>query len=130
MPYMRIYLATEQLDPATEARLAAGATRLLAELLRKRAEVTVVRVVATPNAQWYAAGDPLPRPGRAAFAEVAITRGSNTEAEKARFLAGFQRLIEAELGPMSAPTYTVIQEVPGSDWGYDGVSQAERKGRA
>lgn len=129
MPYLQITLAPDSLDPAGRDRLAAAATRLLADLLNKRAEVTVVRIAATPASQWYGAGGPLPQLGRAAFAEVRITRGTNSDAEKARFLAELHRLLEAEAGPMSAPTYTVIQEVPRTDWGYDGLSQAERSGR-
>lgn len=129
MPYMQIYLAPDTLTEARKARLAADATRLLADILGKRPEVTVVRIVATPAELWFVAGGPLPQLGRAAFAEVKITQGSNTEAEKARFLAEFQRLLVDIAGAMSAPTYTVIHEVPGTDWGYDGISQAGRRGR-
>ncbi|MDD4882243.1 MAG: nuclear transport factor 2 family protein [Gallionellaceae bacterium] len=128
MPYLQIYLAPDQLDAGGKARLAAGATRLLADVLRKRPEVTVVRIVATPADQWYAAGGPLSLLGRAAFADLKITRGTNTEAEKARFLAEFHRLLDDTAGPMSAPTYTVIHEIAGTDWGYDGLGQVERGG--
>lgn len=129
MPYLEIHLTSEQLDAARKHGLAAGATRLLADILRKRPEVTVVQLVATPAQAWFAAGGPLPQLGRAAFAELKITQGSNTGEEKARFLAAFHRLLVDTVGPLTAPGYTVIHEVPGGDWGYDGLTQAERGGR-
>ncbi len=129
MPYMRIDVAADTLEPALAQRLAEGATRLLADILRKRREVTVVRVVPVPAGLWFAAGAPLGQDGLAAFAEVRITRGTNTDAEKAWFLAEFQCLLTDSVGPLAAPVYTVIQEVANTDWGYDGLSQAERGGR-
>lgn len=129
MPYLQIHLTPDALTEARRAELAAGATRLLADILGKRPEVTVVRIVATPADQWFAAGGPLPRLGRAAYADLKITRGTNTEAEKARFLAELHRLLDEAAGPMSAPTYTVIHEIAGTDWGYDSLSQAERGAR-
>lgn len=128
MPYLQIYVP-DTLTEAVRGELAADATRLLADLLGKRAEVTVVRIVATPAEQWFVAGGPLPQLGRAAFAEVKITRGSNSEPDKARFLAELHRLLAERLAPMSAPTYAVIHEVPGGDWGYDGLTQAGRGAR-
>lgn len=128
MPYMQIDVSADALEPALAHRLAEGATRLLADILGKRREVTVVRVVPSTVVQWFAAGTSLHAGGRAAFAEVKITRGTNSDAEKARFLAEFQRLLDDNLGPLAAPVYTVIQEIANTDWGYDGLSQAERGG--
>lgn len=121
MPYVQLRIAAAQPFPA--ARLGAEATRLMAEVMGKRREVTVVEVVATDSA-WFVAGAPVSGP--AAYADIKITRGSNGEAEKARLLADFQRMLTEELGPLSAPAYVVIHEIPGTDWGYDGRAQASR----
>jgi 4-oxalocrotonate tautomerase len=129
MPYMHIHLSPGQLDVASKNRLAAGATRLLADILHKKPEVTVVQIEAASSEPWFTAGTPLLQHGRTAFSEVKITEGTNTKEEKSRFLAEFHRLLEDTVGRLSAPAYTVIHEVPRSDWGYDGLSQAERGGR-
>jgi len=121
MPYVQLRIAAAQPVPA--ARLGAETTRLMAEVMGKRREVTVVEVVATTSA-WFVAGAPVAGP--AAYADIKITRGSNSEAEKARLLADFQRMLTEELGPLSAPAYVVIHEIPGTDWGYDGQPQASR----
>lgn len=129
MPYLDILVSPGALAEAAQARLAAGATRLFAEVLGKRADLTVVRIAADPAARWHVAGASLPGTGRAVFAEARITRGTNSAAEKARFLDGLHGLLAEAAGPLAAPAYIVIHELPAADWGYDGLSQAARGAR-
>jgi len=121
MPYLQIRLLSQQ--PVNSSRLGEEATRLMAEVMRKRREVTVVEVVATQSA-WHTGGEPVTGP--AVYVDIKITRGTNSESEKSRLLAEFQALLERELGPLAAPAYIVIHEIPASDWGYGGLSQASR----
>ncbi len=119
MPYVQIRLH----QAANTSRLGEEATHLLVEVMRKRREVTVVEVV-TSQSLWYASGQPVTGP--AAYVDVKITRGTNSESDKASLLAKFQALLARELGPLAAPAYVVIHEIPATDWGYDGQSQATR----
>jgi len=121
MPYIQIRLAATQ--AVSSAHLGAEASRLMAEVMGKRLEVTVVEVVTTDSA-WYLAGAPIASP--TAYADIKITQGTNSAAQKALLLAAFQRLLETELGPLAAPAYVVIHEIAASDWGYDGLPQASR----
>lgn len=121
MPYIQIRLAADQ--PVSSARLGAEASRLITDVMGKRREVTVVEVVNTDSV-WFLAGAPIAGP--AAYADIKITQGTNSAAQKARLLAEFQRLLETELGPLAAPAYVVIQEIPATDWGYGGQPQASR----
>ncbi len=121
MPYIQIRLAASQ--PVSSARLGAEASRLMVEVMGKRLEVSVVEVVTTDSA-WFVAGTPCT--GAAAYADIKITQGTNSPAQKARLLAEFQRLLGEELGPLAAPAYVVIHEIAASDWGYDGQTQACR----
>lgn len=122
MPYVQIRLSAAPAD--CHAHLGREATRLLGEVMGKRQEVTVVEVVPSAGA-WFLAGAPVAGP--AAYVDIKITRGTNDETQKARLLADFQSLLETSLGPLGAPAYVVIHEVPGSDWGYGGRSQASRQ---
>jgi 4-oxalocrotonate tautomerase len=132
MPYIHIRIASEHLSSGQIHRLSAGATRLMADCLRKRPEVTVVSVETLPPKRWFLAGNaiPTPRQGRctlrsraltlltchssrpagacAAAAEIKITQGTNTTEEKAAFLAAFHRLLGDCLGPFDTPAYVVI----------------------
>ena len=121
MPYIQIRLTTEQ--PVSSARLGAESSRLMAEVMGKRREVTVVEVVQT-SSDWFLAGAVITGP--AAYVDIKITQGTNSVAQKALLLAEFQRLLETELGPLAAPAYVVIHEIPASGWGYDGLPQANR----
>lgn len=148
MPYIHIRVASEYLSPFQIRRLGAGTTKLMAERLRKRPEVTVVTIETLQPERWFLAGAAIPTRGHctrkaralrwlraasplasgacAATAEIKITQGSNTAEEKAAFLADFHQLLRDSLGPLDTPAYAVIHEVPGGDWGYDGISQAQR----
>lgn len=121
MPYIQIRLTAS--NTVSSARLGAEASRLMAELMGKRREVTVVEVV-HPASDWFLAGAAITGP--AAYVDIKITRGTNSEAQKALLLAAFQRLLETEPGRLDAPAYVVIHEIPASDWGYDGLPQASR----
>ncbi len=123
MPYVQIRLSSA---PAGSLELLGReATRLMAQVMGKRREVTVVEVVPSAGA-WFVAGEPATGPS--AYVDIKITRGTNDETQKSRLLADFQALLETALGALGAPAYVVIHEVPGSDWGYAGRSQASRQG--
>lgn len=128
MPYVEIFVAAETLAEESQKILCEGTTRLMVEVLRKRREVTVVQIIPTSLERWFAGGQPLSAHGRAAYAQIKITQGTNSTEEKARFLAEFHVLLTNTLGPLIAPAYVVTHEVPGNDWGYDGISQAQRGG--
>lgn len=120
MPYIQIRLNSP--SPIDHPHLAREVTRLLAELLGKHREVTVVEII--PGGAWYAAGEPVHGP--AAYVDIKITQGTNSAAEKARLLAACQALLSDSLGKLAAPAYVVIHEIPAGDWGYDGLPQAAR----
>lgn len=121
MPFIRITV-TPAPSAAAQQRLATGATRLMAELLGKKAELTSVLVEA-PAAYWTINGKPAPA---AAHLEALVTAGTNSAEQKAAFLAQAMALLTAELGLLPTATYVVVRDVPGPDWGYDGISQAAR----
>ena len=121
MPYVQIRLFSQQ--AVNSAHLGEEATRLMAEIMRKKREVTVVEIVTTQSA-WHANGTQVNGP--AAFVDVKITRGTNSESDKARLLEEFQALLDQEAGPLAAPSYVVIHEIPATDWGYGGRSQSSR----
>ena len=124
MPYVQIRLNAPQC--VHHPRLAAQATRLMVEVMRKQRALTVVEIV-TPTSLWSGGGQPVAGP--LAQVDVKITAGTNSETDKARLLAEFHALLTQELGPLAAPAYVVIDEIPATDWGYDGLSQASRLSR-
>lgn len=124
MPYVRISVAAHT-NAGQVARLQRGATELMARLLGKNPELTVVSVSREEPACWSAGGEPIE--GNLAQLEAIITEGSNTFEEKAAFLAAAHTLLVQVIGELAGPLYIVVNEVPARDWGYDGLSQMARR---
>lgn len=126
MPFVNIKVAGPTLTPAQLTRLHDGATRLMAGIMRKKAELTAVLVEPVAAAGWSVGGAPVPV---AAHLDVKITAGTNTAEEKAHFLLEASNLLKEVLGADALPvaTYIVIDEVAADAWGYDGLTQDHRR---
>lgn len=128
MPFARITLAGTTLNPGKVADLQAGITGLLETILRKRPELTAVLVEEVAVAGWAIAGRPAQVAGHI---DVKVTAGTNTADEKADFIEAAAGLLRAAVGPLTDPaTYVVIHELASDAWGYDGVTQEQRRYRS
>ena len=81
-----------------------------------------------PAARWHIGGAPVVQP--TALLEISITQGTNTDDEKAAFIAAAFAELQRQLagdGAMAAASYVVVRELPASDWGYGGHTQRARK---
>lgn len=126
MPFVSAKIGGVALDPAIVGALQRGLTGLMAEVLGKRADLTAVLVEAAGAGGWSVGAEAV---SPAAHVEAAITHGSNTPAQKARFVAQAHALLARVLpGPLPVATYVILREVPGESWGYGGLTQAERAG--
>ncbi len=124
MPFVNIKVAGPTLDSDQVRHLQHGATTLMAEVLRKKAELTAVLVEHVSAAAWTVGSKPV---AAAAHLDVKVTEGTNTAEEKGRFIGEAMKLLRSVLGADLTPvTYVVIHEVPASAWGWDGLTQAHR----
>jgi 4-oxalocrotonate tautomerase len=126
MPFLRLTLQPQP-DDAVKMRLAQGLTQLMATFLHKKAELTSV-LVETPAALLWTIGGAAT--ATTAKLEVAITVGTNQTAEKAAFIEAAHALLRAEVPSLAPVAYVVLLEIPAENWGYDGQSQAARRGLA
>ena len=127
MPTLDLRIAPLQ-NPERYTALARALTRITSEVLGKRAEVTAVMIDDLPAARWHIDGRPVDRP--TAMLEISITQGTNTAAEKKAFIEAAFAELQRQLAPGSAleeASYVIVRELPAGDWGYDGVTQLERK---
>lgn len=124
MPLIQIAVAGPAPSPATIQRLQQETTRLMRDVLHKEAALTVVGVSHLPSFAVAAGGAVA---GRAAWLQGLITAGTNSNAEKASFIGAAEAMLADALGDRSAPTYVCLQELPATDWGYDGRTQAARR---
>jgi 4-oxalocrotonate tautomerase len=107
--------------------LAAALTRITAETLGKRAEVTAVMIEDVAAQRWHIGGRALQQPS--AFLAIDITAGTNSAEQKASFIATAHAELQRQLGGdagLAPASYVIVHELPASDWGYGGVTQRER----
>ncbi len=126
MPTLQLKVSPLQ-NPSRYRALADALTRITAEELGKRAEVTAVVIDDVPAARWHVGGADVQRP--TAMLEISITQGTNTAAQKAAFIARAFAELEGQLGHgqgLEPASYVIVREVPASDWGYGGQTQAAR----
>lgn len=126
MPFIRLTLGKTVALPQQQA-LARRATELIAAILHKRAEVTAVQVVTAGADAWCIAGAAIAPTLTPSHAELFITEGTNTPAEKAEMIAALHGALAETCGPMPEASYIIIHEVAAGNWGYGGLTQAARQ---
>jgi 4-oxalocrotonate tautomerase len=127
MPTLNLKIAPLQ-NPERYQALAAALTSLTADILGKRPEVTAVIIDDLPRARWWVGGGPVA--DATALLEIAITAGTNTEAEKAQFIDAAFRELQRQLAPdggLEVASYVTVLELPATDWGYGGQTQRARQ---
>ena len=123
MPFVNVKV-TGPVEAAQVECLQQGITELMADVLRKKADLTAVLIEEAGTASWTVGAAPV---AVAAHLDAKVTLGTNTAEEKARFVASAHALLSEVLGlELPSSTYVVIDEVPGDAWGYAGLTQAHR----
>ena len=124
MPFLNVKVTGPRLSEPQARSLQERATELIVQVMRKKGSLTVVSIEQAPEGAWSVGGAPVPS---AAFLEVKVTAGTNTTAEKARFVEEANQMLRDVFGPGLDPvTYVVVHEVPAEDWGFGGLTQARR----
>jgi len=130
MPTLILKLSEPQ--PARRhAELSDALTKLTAELLGKRGEVTAVLIEEVGTGRWTIGAAPPARP--TAWLEISITAGTNTEAQKARFIEAAYGELQRQLAPdrgLEEASYVIVRELTATDWGYGGQTQRARQAQA
>ena len=127
MPTLQLKLFPPVRDDI-QAALAQELTALSAEELGKREELTALMIELLPAPRWFIGGRPAPGP--TAWLEISITAGTNTPEQKAAFIEGAYAALRhplAPVGTLQAASCVIVRELPASDWGYGGRTQAARR---
>ena len=130
MPTLHLQVAP-LLNPEQYSPLAQALTALTARVLGKRPAVTVVVIAALPAARWHIGGQALSATSApTAWLQIDITAGTNTAEQKAAFVAEALAELQRQLGagrPLAEASYVTVRELPATDWGYGGLTQAARR---
>ena len=125
MPFIHIKLAGMDLTDTQRLALQAGMTDRMARLMAKQAELTAVLVERLDVSGWSIGAAPVPV---AAHVDAFVTAGTNDEKQKLAFIGNVHDLLRELCGAgLPLATYVIVHEVPASDWGYGGQTQAARR---
>ncbi|HEY9779648.1 MAG TPA: hypothetical protein V6D09_05875 [Leptolyngbyaceae cyanobacterium] len=107
--------------------LAESLSLITQKTLRKNKQLIVVRFeAAAQQGLWYADGAVKSDDGAIFELSIIVTKGINTDAEKADWIAQTWKLLTEVLGSTPYPNYISLQEIDGKSWGYNGLSQEQR----
>ncbi len=124
MPFIHIRVAGKVLSADQQTHIQNEITSLMANILRKKAQLTAVFIEQVTSSGWSIGAKPV---DIAAHIEVNITAGTNTSEEKALFIAKAHQLLTQIPGSaLPEATYIIIHELPSDSWGYSGQTQKAR----
>jgi 4-oxalocrotonate tautomerase len=126
MPFARLTILAPH-GSAEVSEVNTKVARLVADVLKKKHHLTSVLVEQVDGANWTVGGQ---RQEASAQLEVYITAGTNTEQEKRDFVRQAAELLKQSIPGIDPATYVIVHELPGTDWGYDGSTQADRANAA
>ncbi len=108
--------------------LARDLTALSTQVLHKRSDVTSVVFQRVPANEWWVDSEVSSQV--LMQLDIRITQGTNTELEKAEFIAEAFALLPRHLADgqqMHATSYISVHELASTDWGYGGYTQQRRR---
>ena len=126
MPYINIRVNQPLVHEARQA-LQQTTTQLMDDVMGKRREVTVVQIEESRPEQWSVNAESLNLSDpTAAYVDIKITAGTNSEAEKAQMVQQVIVMLREQIGALQEACYVVVDEIPAINWGYNGQTQAAR----
>lgn len=127
MPIIQVKYSTPQAKSGLVQEIAAAASRLSAQHLRKDPAVTAVTVEPVLAENWFAGGVSLAEQQRASFfLDIKIVESTNTKDEKAAFIAAVFGTMGELLGPLHTESYVHVHDVHGYAYGFGGLTQEQR----
>jgi 4-oxalocrotonate tautomerase len=127
MPIIQVKYSTPATQPRLVQQIAAAASRLATQHLRKDPSVTAVIVEHVAAESWFAGGESLAAQQKASFfLDIKIVDGTNTKDEKAAFIAAVFRTMGELLGPLHHESYVYVHDVSATAYGFGGLTQERR----
>lgn len=126
MPYLNVRISMKESADVTE-KIVAALMKHTTELLGKRPEVIAVAVDFVSPELWFVGGSRVQDQHAVTFyLDIKVTEGTNTKAEKAKYINEVFSDFETILGPIAPASYIVIHDIRADAWGFQGKTQEFR----
>ena len=126
MPYLNVRVTMQESASVTD-KIVSTLMKHTADLLGKKPEVTSIAVDFVSPELWFVGGSRVSAQDAVTFyLDIKVTDGTNTKAEKAKYVKEVFTDFEAILGPITPASYIVIHDVRADSWGFQGKTQEYR----
>lgn len=124
MPFINVHLCQTQLKQETSSQVAQILTHLAETKLHKDGHVAAVTVKQFTPDECFINAKPVTN--NTFMVEIKVTHGTNTREDKAAFIKAAYTELSQLLGNVAKESYIIVTDVPGSDWGFGGLTQDVR----
>ena len=125
MPYLKLQFKQKVTEEKQE-KLAKELAIMMDSIMGKKQEVTAVDINDNISGNWYINGQ---KQSIAVHLDIYITNGTNTEKEKSEMITKANQLIKNVVGVIPEASYIIIKDIEADSWGFDGLTQKERKAK-
>lgn len=126
MPYLNVRVSMPESAEVADG-IVSTLMRHTSEVLGKKPEVTSIDISFVPPKLWFVGGERVSDQNAVTFyLDIKVTEGTNTKAEKAKYVKNVFADFEAIVGPITPASYIVIHDVRADSWGFQGRTQEYR----
>lgn len=126
MPYLNVRVSMPESAEVADG-IVSTLMRHTSEVLGKKPEVTSIDISFVPPTLWFVGGKRVSDQNAVTFyLDIKVTEGTNTKAEKAKYVKNVFADFEAIVGPITPASYIVIHDVRADSWGFQGRTQEYR----
>ena len=131
MPFVNLKLVKGQVPSEQKKLLVEGLTDLIANIMGRNRDYTVITIDELDESQWAIGGKSLCETTGAArivsFVNIKVSKGTTNPGEMAEMMKASKELMIKVLGNSDETNYFIIDELNPDGWGFDGVSMTGRK---
>ena len=126
MPYLNVKVSIPE-SSETADKIVAVLMKHTSEVLGKKPDVTSIEIDFIAPDKWFVGGVRVSEQKAVTFyLDIKVTDGTNTKAEKAKYVKNVFSDFESILGPITPASYIVIHDVRADSWGFQGRTQEYR----
>lgn len=126
MPYLNLKVSIPESSESAE-KIVAALMKHTSEVLGKKPDVTSIVIDFIASDKWFVGGVRISEQKAVTFyLDIKATDGTNTKAEKAKYVRNVFADFDSMFGPITPASYIVIHDVRADSWGFQGRTQEYR----
>jgi 4-oxalocrotonate tautomerase len=126
MPYLNVKISMPESSEVAD-KIVGILMQHTSEILGKKSNVTSVEVDFIAPNKWFVGGVRVSDQQAVTFyLDIKVTDGTNTKAEKAKYVSSVFADFESILGSITLASYIVIHDVRADSWRFQGRTQEYR----